>query len=291
MVPLARLTVRSLHDTLASFPSEAKVNGVTESFLLGMAILKYYFGEEWINRCVTPDTAKDNFLKIDEGDPVRRDVTAFRMIDLAEVIFNLQSVPGFDECIARMRRGDIEGTYAELDFGRMLFLNTVPFRYVVPQGVKGLDYDVEVTYSNGVTACADAKCKIENTAFGKKTIKNTLDHARRQLPKDRPGIVFVKIPQEWMESGSLVATTTEVARDFLRGTRRIVSVKFYVAPISLENGFMKHQHAYKEISNPDSDFGANENWDLFKKMNLPPEWNGMPPHWQRVLFFPDGKVR
>jgi hypothetical protein len=53
------------------------------------------------------------------------------------VIYNLQAVSGFDSCIARMRDGDIEGTAAELDLGRMLFLNRVPFRYVVPQGIKG----------------------------------------------------------------------------------------------------------------------------------------------------------
>ena len=65
-----------------------------------------------------------------------RDLTAPRVIDLAEVLHNLH-VPGFDECIAKMRNGDNEGTYAELDLGRMLYLNQMPFRSVVPQKVKG----------------------------------------------------------------------------------------------------------------------------------------------------------
>jgi hypothetical protein len=108
----------------------------------------------------------------------------------------LQAVPGFDECITRMRDGDIEGTYAELDFGRMLYLNKVPFRFVVPQGTTGFDYDIEVEYRNGVVAAADAKCKIESTDFGESTIKNTLNKARKQLPDASPGIVFVKVPQE-----------------------------------------------------------------------------------------------
>jgi hypothetical protein len=47
---LARINVRMLHDTLESFPTDARVNGVTESFLLAMAILKYYFGEDWLNK-------------------------------------------------------------------------------------------------------------------------------------------------------------------------------------------------------------------------------------------------
>lgn len=42
------------------------------------------------------------------------EMSFFRVMDLAEVIYNLQSVPGFDECLTRMRDGDIEGTYASL---------------------------------------------------------------------------------------------------------------------------------------------------------------------------------
>ena len=47
-----------------------------------------------------PETAKPNFLRIDESDQTRLDLTALRVIDLAEVLYNLQHVPGFDECIA-----------------------------------------------------------------------------------------------------------------------------------------------------------------------------------------------
>jgi hypothetical protein len=280
-----------LQDTLESFPFDMKVNGVTASFSLAMAILKYYFGEDWLNKYLTPDTAKPSFVRIDESDPIRRDLTALRTIDLAEVIYNLQHVHGFDECIVKMKNGDIEGTYAELDLGRMLYLNKVPFRYVVAQGIKRLDYDVEVEYPNGVIACAEAKCSIESTAFGEKTIRNKLDAARQQLPSDRPGIVFVKMPPRWMDESAFLKMTIAVAQSFLTGTRRIVSVKFYVSPNSIEGGYLKQEHAYKEISNRDTLFGSGKNWDLFRRWDLPPEYNGMPPHWQRVLFFPDGKIR
>ena len=120
-----------------------------------------------------PETAKPNFLRIDEFDQTRLDLTALRVIDLAEVLYNLQYVPGFDDCIAKMRNGDIEGTYAELDLGRMLYLNQVQFRYVVPQKVKGADYDVEVEYPDGVIACAEAKCSIESTELCANTIRNS----------------------------------------------------------------------------------------------------------------------
>jgi hypothetical protein len=109
------------------------------------------------------------------------------MIDLAKVIYNLQHVPGFDACIARMEAGHVEDTFAELDLGRMLFLNEVLFRFVVPRGVKGKDYDVELTYPDGTIACADAKCALEGSDFTAKSIANKLEKARQQLPADRPG--------------------------------------------------------------------------------------------------------
>ena len=162
-----RLDVLLLHNALVDLRSKLPVGrtmtGVEESLSLAAAILRHFFSEAWWNRWVMPETAKPNFLRIDEFDQTRLDLTALRVIDLAEVLYNLQHVPGFDDCIAKMRNGDIEGTYAELDLGRMLYLNQVQFRYVVPQKVKGLDYDVEVEYPDGVIACAEAKCSIEST--------------------------------------------------------------------------------------------------------------------------------
>ncbi|WP_445219658.1 hypothetical protein ACKWRH_05655 [Bradyrhizobium sp. Pa8] len=188
--------------------------------------------------------------------------------------------------MTRMRDGDIEGTYVGLDFGRMLHLNQVPFRFVVPQGIARRDYDIEILYPNGLIAAADAKSKIEGTSIGENTIRNTLLKARRQFPDDMPGIVFVKIPPPWASAPENVLLTVSCAREFLRGTRRVVSVKFYLSPIIIGPDFLRHNHVCKEISNPIADFGNDKDWDIFGKFHLPPEFNGMPPHWQRIIVFP-----
>jgi hypothetical protein len=158
-------------------------------------------------------------------------------------------------------------------------------------GTTGTDYDVEIEYPSSVIATADAKCKIEGTEFSENTIRNTLNKARKQLPDDWPGIVFFKVPPAWISDGGRVATMLNAARGFLRGTRRVVSVKFYSSPITLANGILRHDHAYKEISKPLTDSGDNQDWNIFRKFDLPPEWNGMPPHWQRIIFLPDGMPR
>jgi len=176
--------------------------------------------------------------------------------------------------------------------GRMLYLNQVPFRFCASyQCTTGRDYDIEVGYPNGTIASADAKCKIEATDFSANTIEHTLKKARKQLPDSMPGIVFVKVPPRWTADAKSVATMLEVARSFLRGTRRVVSVKFYSFPTSFSNNVLRHDHAYKDLSNASTDFGDNVDWSIFKKYILRPETNGMPVHWQRVIFFPDGKPR
>jgi hypothetical protein len=55
-----------------------------------------------------------------------------------------------------MKNRDIEGTYVELDFGRMLHMHGVEFRFIAPSGKNGSDYDIEI--DNGEwQICADAK--------------------------------------------------------------------------------------------------------------------------------------
>lgn len=251
-----RMSFQQLQQGFASLPPVVRENGQTKSLALASGVLRAFMGAEWVERHVISDGRKKGFLSIDEPDTHRREMSFFRVMDLAEVIYNLQPVPGFDECITRMRDGDIEGTYAELDFGRMLYLNKVSFRFVVPQGTTGLDYDIEVEYPNGTIASADAKCKIEGTDFSENTIENTLKKARKQLPGSMPGIVFVKVPPRWIADPQCVTAMLDVARSFLRGTRRVVSVKFYSSPISFSDNMLRHDHAYKELSNPVTDFGA-----------------------------------
>jgi hypothetical protein len=40
----------------------------------------------------------------------------------------LQNVPGFDDCLGGLRKEDLEGTYAELDLGRMLYTYRANFK-------------------------------------------------------------------------------------------------------------------------------------------------------------------
>jgi hypothetical protein len=194
-----------------------------------------------------------------------------------------------------MRDGNIEGTYAELDLGRMLYQSDIEFRFVTGSGKKGDDYDIEMVFENETIVCADAKCKIEATQFSEQTVLNSLQHARSQFPKNKPSVVFVKIPPRWLsERSDIKERLTKVADEFLRGTGRVVSVKYYVSHIHWEDGHVSHIQAFQEINNHNAinRFGPSRNWDMFEEADETSGPNGfenfsdVPIRWQRLIYYP-----
>jgi hypothetical protein len=125
MVKRNRITREALQNTFNQIPKE--FNSTAKSFTLASAVVRGFLGERWFDRHVIPNRRKPGFLTIDETDAFTVDMSAYRIMMLAELLYNLQHIPGFDECITKMRDGDIEGTHAELDFGRMLYIHEFDF--------------------------------------------------------------------------------------------------------------------------------------------------------------------
>lgn len=185
-----------------------------------------------------------------------------------------------------MKNGEIEFGFAELEFGKLLYINDVEFRFVDPRNrAKGEAYDYEVTFPDGLTACADAKCKIEAHEATPTSVGNTLIKARKQLPKDRPAMIFVKVQSHWFTEPKIYSMLGEVTRGFFRNTRRIISVKYFVNQSDyLEDGIL-HTHRYREMSNPRNCFDPARTWQLFKPPDKQSMWNGLPSKWVRLINF------
>jgi hypothetical protein len=270
---------------LSTFPDNIQNDDTQRSFWLSVAMIKHFLGLDWANKHMSPETSDPGFLRIIPGHGPETQRSTFKVVDLAELLWNLEAVPGFDLCIERLRRADIESTYAELDLGRMLYCGNVDFRYVKPQQIKGADYDIEIILPDW-TVCADAKCKIESTNFSIETVQNSLTHPRKQFPKDRPSFIFVKIPPRWFDDLPVAVALMDIARDFFRQTGRIVSIKYYMSNVVHRNGMLTQIHGFKELSNPHNRFDPTRSWDMFAEPPKTTDWNGMPRKWKRLIFFP-----
>lgn len=185
-----------------------------------------------------------------------------------------------------MRAGQVEATFAEFDFARFLYLHDIAFKFVTPTGIKGKDYDFAIEYADGRGGCADAKCRLEGTAVRPDTIKNSLNKARsNNLPPDEPGIVFVKVPQDWLEQNYVRKGIYAAVEEFLRNTKRIVSVVVYTTVTTKlsDKEMMLLRHRFHEFPNASHRFDRRKNWTLFKDYRVPEEWGGAHPKWVRVF--------
>ena len=283
-----RLSLDDLHRIIPTFSAEMRNDAGGRTIGLANKVIAHFLGQDWFEAHIRHDADKQGYLTLDFSTDRRREATVFRVVELAENLFNLQNIDGFDACIAQMQGGGdlLESTCAELDVGRFLYIHDVNFRFVVPQKARGSDYDFEVMYDDGRIAPADAKCKLESTAIDPTTIRNSLEKARKQLPRDQAGIIFMKVPQTWIETIAMATEIVDVARGFMRNTGRIISIKFYVSHLQLSNEAVLHRHAYRELTNESSRFYAGQKWDIFKDYPVPSSWNGMPSKWQRLFFFP-----
>jgi hypothetical protein len=249
-------------------------------YMTGLMLLRNFVGPEWMEKHVTGKTAPTVFFKNDWATEERRNTHKVRVIHLAEFLINLQFVPNFRELLIRLKGGSIEPTFAELEVGKLLLLNRVPFRFVKTTGKKGADYDLELNL-NGIIVCADTKCKLETTSRGIDTVLASLKTARGQLPDDKPGMVFVKVPQSWNPDGTddghrkdmkEIANAFFVGRGAYKGTKHVVAVNFYFSlalefpagtiPVLLCQDFVNENHRHSKdvnwniLGHPNKNYGA-----------------------------------
>jgi hypothetical protein len=77
----------------------------------------------------------------------------------------------------------------------------------------------------------------------------------------------------------------DVADNFLRQTKRVVSVKLYVNHLIHNDGVITHIQAFREISNPNNRFDLSRDWDLFASS---PKGSPARASWRRLINFPKG---
>jgi len=276
-------------ETARSFPQEVRGDKDRLTFTLAVSVIRHFFGQQWCEDHVIQDAAHSRpagFLRLDFARGFEGERKASRVLDFAETLFNLQRIEGFDDRVDQMRSGQVEATFAEFDFARFLYLHDIAFKFVTPTGVKGKDYDFAIEYADGREACADAKCRLEGTEMRADTVQNSLSKARsNNLPPDKPGIIFIKVPQTWLEREDVRRGIYAVVEKFLRNTERVVSVVVYTTVVMelTEQRMMLMRHRFHEFLNAAHRFNKTKNWALFKDYKVPEEWGGMHPKWVRVF--------
>jgi hypothetical protein len=184
-------------------------------------IIRRFLGEAWCSETLFGN--RDPYLANTSG-PCGDFKFQDRVTSLGELLLNLRRIDGFASRVTDLKTVSLETAVAELDGAQLLASNAIPFRFVKPGGLlKGDDYDVEAIIEERVVAC-EMKAKLERVAPNWKSVRNTVHQARTQLPKDRAGILFVKVPEAWGASSEGRAALDLGIKRGLSGTGRITFV-------------------------------------------------------------------
>lgn len=191
--------------------------------MMPLYVLGHFFGDDWVDQHLF----KAGFLKPPSRfeDRAKQQHIGLLAYTLAEDLYNLQSIEGFDGIHARILKGNIESCVGELEAAGFLRRRGEQIKFVTPKGKIGDDYDLEITRDTGAICC-EVKIKLEAEELTEIGVFNSLEHARKQLPKRKPGIVFLRVvgsrTREELQIKAKIVN--EAVRRLFNQTRRVVGV-------------------------------------------------------------------
>jgi len=235
-----------------------------------LTVIGFYLGDDWCAEYVRSEDNKDSFLypSQEEQFGLSRSWRA-NVYNLADMLFNLWNVKGFSNCCDEFLTGHLQSAMSVLYAGMLLKQQGYAFSFRSRSMTLGKDYDIELYYSDGRPACLEVKTRYPTHAITSTELKKRLEEFRKQLPDDKPGIIFMEIPNEWLDGidtpdPHLADFVREGARRFVGNTEAVVLVVFYVLVKEFENGQAGIiSHATHEVVNEKHRFDRQKNWRLF----------------------------
>jgi hypothetical protein len=260
---MKKLTQLEAQLYLLSF-TPAITNPLWRIYAVSIRQLFLFLGPEWCSKNLQVDDkpSKKHFLMPSTETPEAELLTISRIITLADYLYNFYEIAGFSKYIYTFKsRTDIEASFAELEVAHLLKINGIPFKFAIPTGSKGTDYDLELILNNNTFAPCETKCKLESNDISENSIFNSLNEVlkRKQLPQDRPSVVFVSVPSLWIIGTNFLDGADNIpilskdiqeklnnaaSRIFLKTSRILEIIFFSKAVIDIKNELGKDAYTF-----------------------------------------------
>jgi hypothetical protein len=231
---------------------EQKTGGIRHLVEHGMAsrLIYLFLGWDWYQRKIAFQSSPDEWMlngdweylknSAKSENDVRRIIYAHRVIRLGDAIYTLikGKVKGRDILKERFFKRATKPCFIETEIASLLVFNGFEVEIIKESGVKGEDFDLlakkdSITISVEVTSKEDGPLTVQ-------TIKNTLHSKRNQVPGNRPAVLYIHIPAEWMSNIPKAQTIfSEAIVNFIARSKRfnaVVLVWEHVIPF-MKGGF------------------------------------------------------
>jgi hypothetical protein len=290
-----RLTSEELAALDLSIPYDASHSRTCNSDKLGIAVLRWYFGDNWLKKYIY-NTRSETFLnQIGSVDVLEH--KRLRRIFLAEMLYNLQGVRNFALCWDELYIGKIESTYAVLDIVKLLYTKAIDIGlrvcFIPTAKHKGRRRpDFLISFSDGARAFGEVKSKQETTDVTIAKLKDSLSDAKEQLPKRSPGFVFVKVHKTHADNEYFSNEMERLAVRSLSRSPWVAAINYiytHQAARVDKLGYSVGEEilAANEVHNPSCKFQRFEWREIFPPSEkMPPpgmDYNGQP-NWQRMIW-------
>ncbi|MBJ7325471.1 MULTISPECIES: hypothetical protein [Nocardiaceae] len=203
----------------------------TQEIHLFMFIIEAHLGSDWV-------TANAEFHADEKpgkgAEYLRRDSDLripelsqhyLRLRELARRLFAFEDENFYGRLRANLLRRDLEGAAFEADVVQSLLALPVLIDLRGERNVKGDDYDIDVWLRPPHKKWSiEAKTKHDDGPYTRGGLLNTIRGARRQLPANGIGSIFIKVPQAWASNPAFQAEAEEAIESFLRNTSRVHAV-------------------------------------------------------------------
>ena len=264
-MPIRPLSIETVRGWCAHLPAspvqdEDYPASVWRVYGLAQYVLAYFLGMDWVSSHVHRPADAADYLRAGptSGPGARPDDGGrhlLRVINLAELLLTVQHVPGFESPLKQLQSDSVEATIGELTAAMILIRNGTPVRFGTSVRQSNETFDLEVQLPSGARGCCEAKSKVESTALSDASIRQSIRDARAQLPSNAPGIVFLSVPQTWLDDPAFRVRLETGVADVLRNTGRIVSVIAYAWDVARGvDSLLISAFLMREIVNPASRF-------------------------------------
>lgn len=213
------LTKERLLETKKQFQGDR----LSQWYAMASEIILTTLGPDWWERNLY-EVNRDNYFRARLHSEDDRAHHQHHVIKLGHMLFRLKELSGYDYFIKALKTADLSSTIFELEVANLLYDSKYHIKFIERSCNKGDDYDLQ---ANILTENINVEVKTKRDGallFEGNSLENTLRKAKKQVPRNQAGIVFIGIPLEWTLQPDTEKIINGRLESFFRNTSRIVKV-------------------------------------------------------------------